>query len=250
MARRVTRSKHTVYYELVEACGEGGCPICTLVLAAVARYLDMVFYENVNDPETRDGVVSARGYCNDHSWMLREMNAALGTALMYRDVLRHAAEDIAGRQPGTPFDPFNAGQERSSLRGKIAGLTSAKQNGKANRRADPHLACPACAARERYERLYLETLADHLDDAALLSALRTAGGICLVHLDQARHAIRDAASVERLLDVQRELYLALQAEMGEFVRKNDYRYAAEPMGREGDSWVRAIEMVAGKRGIR
>jgi hypothetical protein len=82
-------SRHTVYYELLDACTRGGCPICTMALDTVARYLGILIYENVNDPQTRDTVVAARGYCNDHSWQLRaKSGAAFGTALMYRDVLQ------------------------------------------------------------------------------------------------------------------------------------------------------------------
>src|SRR5438132_10582066 len=106
MAGLTKPSKHTVYYELLDACKKGGCPICTMALDTVARYLDIVIYENVNDPQTRDAVVAARGYCNDHSWQLRAMTsgAALGAALMYRDVLQHVAEEIGRPSSGAKLD--------------------------------------------------------------------------------------------------------------------------------------------------
>jgi hypothetical protein len=43
---------------------------------------------------------------------------------------------------------------------------------------------------------------------------------------------------------------ALDEELREFIRKHDYRFTGEGMGTEGTSWIRAIEMVAGKQGIR
>ena len=43
---------------------------------------------------------------------------------------------------------------------------------------------------------------------------------------------------------------SLLAELSEFIRKHDYRFTGEGMGEEGTSWIRAIEMVAGKWGIR
>src|SRR5438876_10683250 len=104
MARLTKPSKHTVYYELLDACKKGGCPICTMALDTVARYLDIVIYENVNDPQTRDAVVAARGYCNDHSWQLRaKSGAAFGTALMYRDVLPPVADETGRRTAGAPL---------------------------------------------------------------------------------------------------------------------------------------------------
>src|SRR5579863_1343245 len=75
VTRHRAPGKHTVYYDLLDACKKGGCPICALALEAVARYLDATIYERVNDPRTRDAVVRARGYCNDHAWQLTEMRA-------------------------------------------------------------------------------------------------------------------------------------------------------------------------------
>ena len=40
---------------------------------------------------------------------------------------------------------------------------------------------------------------------------------------------------------------AFNAELAEFIRKNDYQFSAEGFGKEGDSWLRAIGMIAGSR---
>jgi hypothetical protein len=245
-------SKHTAYYELLDACKTGGCPICTMALHTVARYLDIVIYENVNDQQTRDAVVAARGYCNNHSWQLRaKSGTAFGTALMYRDVLQHVAEEI-GRQPaGGYFDIFTAGRNEGGLLDRLAKWTgSAEAGGKGRDVADPHRACPACRVRERYERIYVGVLLDHLGEEEFRRALQGAGGLCLVHLDRARATTRNAHALERLWDVQRACMQSLLAELSEFIRKHDYRFTAEGMGTEGTSWIRAIEMVAGKQGIR
>ena len=42
----------------------------------------------------------------------------------------------------------------------------------------------------------------------------------------------------------------LRAELGEFIRKNDYRFIHEGFGAERDSWRRAVVMGAGKKEIR
>jgi hypothetical protein len=233
---------------LRDAATEGGCPICTLALRSVARYLDATLYENVNDPRTRDAVVAARGYCNEHSWQLRELPAALGTALMYRDIVRRVAESLAERAPRARpsiFAPPGAG-----MLDRLAALTGGAERGSRDDTADPHVACPACTVRARYEKVYLGALLDHVADEEMVEALRSGGGLCLVHLDLAIATSRDAGALERLLAVQRDCMLALHDELSEFVRKNDYRFSGEGMGAERDSWIRAIEMVAGKKGIR
>jgi hypothetical protein len=245
-------SRHTVYYELLDACRRGGCPICTMALDTVARYLDIVIYENVNDPQTRDAVVAARGYCNDHSWQLRTRSgAAFGTALMYRDVLQHVAGAIGRQSPGAYRDLFATGRNDGGLLDRLATWTGrADANGKGQGITDPHVACPACRVRERYEQIYLGILLDHLGTEEVTQALQSAGGLCLVHLDRARATTRNMRALERLWKVQRACMQSLLEELSEFIRKHDYRFTGEGMGEEGTSWIRAIEMVAGKPGIR
>ncbi len=116
--------------------------------------------------------------------------------------------------------------------------------------SDPHVACPACAMREHYERIYLGTLLEHLGEEAVAQALRAAGGLCLIHLDQAGTVTRDTALLRRLVELQQVCMQALDHELSEFIRKHDYRFSDEGMRGEGNAWIRAIELVAGKRGIR
>jgi hypothetical protein len=71
-----------------------------------------------------------------------------------------------------------------------------------------------------------------------------------VHLDRARATTRNMRALERLWEVQNACMQSLLEELSEFIRKHDYRFTREGMGEEGTSWIRAIEMVAGKQGIR
>jgi hypothetical protein len=243
-------SRHTAYFEVLEACRKGeGCPICTLSLAAVAHYLDAIIYENVNDGPTRDAVVAARGYCNDHSWQLQEMGAALGTAIMYRDVLRHVAAALRRRPTGDRLGLFAARRQGGLLDG-LGSLGGGESPGGGQTVSDPHTACPACQMRERSDLLYLAVLLEHLHEEDMAQAFRQAGGVCLVHLDQAADATHDTARLDRLLALQEDVLAALDGELSEFMRKHDYRFKDEGIGAEGDSWIRAIAMVAGQRGIR
>lgn len=248
MARRSQPSKHTAYHDLLDACKKGGCPICTLALQLVARYLDTTIYENVNNPSNRDAVVRARGYCNDHAWQLTEMHAGFGAALMYRDVLRHVAEEL--ERPGAEgLAIFGEAPDGGSLLGRFlaAGSPPAAREHSV---ADPHRDCPACHERDRHELIFLGTLLEHLGDEAMAGALRAAGGLCFVHLDRVPAASRDNAAITRLLAIQRECLGALHEELSEFIRKHDYRFHEEGMGAEGTSWRRAIAMAAGQRRVR
>jgi hypothetical protein len=244
-------SKHSPYFDVLDACRQRGCPICTLVLGVVRHYLDAIVYECVNDPPTRIAVVAAHGYCNDHSWQLREMRASLGAAIMYRDVLRQVMNSIAARQPGTRLRLFASRKLGTSVLGRITSIVNgAEPPGMGQSLSDPHLACPACQVRERSEFGYLGALLENIGDAEFVEVFRGSGGLCIVHLDQAASSARDIAALDRLLAVQVDLLQELDSELSEFLRKQDYRFGAKDIGREGDSWIRALAMVAGKPGIR
>ena len=244
--RRREPDKHTAYFDLLEACKQEGCPVCTLTLAAVAHYLDAIIYESVNDPPTRMELVAAAGYCNEHSWKLRDMGAALGAAIMYRDVLRQAAKAIE-RQPRR--DGLQLFPDRPRARWPRRWLTGRARAGGRDL-ADPHTSCPACAMREHAELLYLGVLLEHVGETEATVAFRGSAGLCLVHLDRAQTVAGKRAALDRLLALESELLRALDDDLSEFARKHDYRYLGEKVGAEGDSWIRAIGLVAGKPGIR
>ncbi len=261
MGRQGQRARHNLYYDLRDACREEGCPVCTVAGRMVARYLEAVIGESVNDPPIRDAVTAARGYCNSHSWTLRELNAGLGTAMMYGSIIRRVADGLTIGPSGSDAPPtiFPASSPRrtggprrwfSSLLTR-AGRASAAPLARTTL-PDPHRTCPACLVRERHELNCIDTLLGHIRDAdgALSAAFEGSGGLCLVHLDQMMGAARDRAALARLLELQQGRMRALGAELAEFIRKHDYRFTGEGMGAEGTSWQRAIDMVAGKRGVR
>jgi hypothetical protein len=54
----------------------------------------------------------------------------------------------------------------------------------------------------------------------------------------------DEALDQVLADHRRRLTAGL-ADLKEYIRKHDYRFAAEPVGREGDGFRRATALLAG-----
>ncbi|MGC1377415.1 MAG: DUF6062 family protein, partial [Anaerolineales bacterium] len=92
--------------------------------------------------------------------------------------------------------------------------------------------------------------AKHIDDEDMTSALKKSDGLCLFHI---RHALRHTRVPEKralLLSIEQEILGKLRMELGEFVRKNDYRFAKESFGSERDSWRRAVAVVAGARKMK
>jgi hypothetical protein len=52
-----------------------------------------------------------------------------------------------------------------------------------------------------------------------------------------------------LVEQQIGKFRSLSDELGEFIRKLDYRFSKEPRGSEVDSWKRVIEQFSGKREV-
>lgn len=224
---------------LLEALGQGGCPVCTIVQEEVLHYLDMLIHEHVNDLDFRAELRQAGGFCNTHAWWLyaRMQGAALGATIMYRDVLHTARERLAqvAASGGTVLQT----PRRRGL-GRLGSSTPAQSN--------PHPACPACQVRARIEATFVSTLINNAKDGPFLDRYGTSDGVCLIHLDQA--LARGHGALRELLRKHAAIMDRLIAELDEFQRKADYRFHDEPIGQEADAWQRAIELVDGKDGIR
>lgn len=230
--------RHAPYHLLLEALEGPGCPVCAIVERHVLRYLDMLLYEHVNDLQMREEMRRVGGFCNAHAWWLvtHMRGAALGAAIIYRDVLHALRERMA--TSGGPILPGSRIRRGLSPFARSAPAT------------DPHAGCPACAVRLREEEAFLGTLLDHSGEWQFMERYTASQGLCFVHLDQALAMNHHGKAAQRLLAAHTPIVDRLIAELDEFQRKNDYRFRDEPLGEEATSWMRAIEMASGKDGAR
>jgi hypothetical protein len=89
--------RDTAVFEVREALGQPGCPVCRLAVRSVGRLLQSIAYEQVNDPGLRHQLRIERGFCNQHAYRwLREAHNILGTAIIYREVLVTALHALEG----------------------------------------------------------------------------------------------------------------------------------------------------------
>jgi Family of unknown function (DUF6062) len=228
------------YFDILEILSKGRCPGCELTRQKAMHYIDHALYGLVTDPHAQNKFADTGGYCRRHGEMLLKIpwGSALGVAILYNRLI----EDAAGVLKEA-IGETNAGDKRSAA---SPGLFSGRGRPKKLSR-DATIECLACAVERETEEGVLHTLTDTLrtGDERMLAAVGEGEGFCLYHLDLAlngplpekvgitlrRHGLRRA---ERLL-----------AELKEFMRKSDYRFAKEPMGAEGDSWQRAVVWVTG-----
>ena len=97
--------------------------------------------------------------------------------------------------------------------------------------------CPACAVERDAEERYLQSLLQLPMEQVRRALAGGRGFVCLRH----RRRIPEG-ELASILDERLELILR---DLAEFQRKYDYRFADEPMGPEGDSWLRAIRALGG-----
>jgi len=201
----------TATYDLfLEACRQEGCPICRVEHDADLRYLDRLFYELVNDYNTRVGLRASLGFCNEHARMaVDEIHGkALGLTIIYDDLLRVALEQISNN-------------------GNIKKVEKK---------------CPACENRDEMTSRVLLELSKYITDDSILAAFKNSQGLCIGHLRQVLEHIRNSEKRNALLTAQCDIMQGLRGELAEFIRKNDYRYTGEGFGAEKDAWKRAVKM--------
>jgi len=196
-------------FELREALARPGYPICFLTLRSVGRFIRSLAYERVNDLEVRADLRAARGFCNVHAhrW-LREAHSVLGTALIYRDVVRAALGDL---------------ETASNDRGRVGLLDRLRGRGA---EPVPVANCLACAAQREAEERYLGSLAALVDEPSDLAAFAASDGLCLVHTLAGLR--RGDAALETILGSARQHAERLVATLDEVIRKEDYRFHTEP----------------------
>ena len=209
-------------YELRLACHKPACPVCTLVQRAGARYIEGIFNESMLDPGIRQKLVNSHGFCHEHTWQSinLKLSDALGHAILYQDLVKDAIHKIEEIE-------HNTGSQLAH-------------------NLEPVTACPACLIEEAALERILDTLAPALSNQDFVTEFMESNGLCLPHLQRLLPRLegKQRASV---LSLQLSRLESLKSELAEFIRKNDYRFRDEAIGKESDSYKRAADMIRGKR---
>lgn len=99
---------------------------------------------------------------------------------------------------------------------------------------------------QKSENYYLDALVKHFcGSEGLESAYRASAGFCLPHFRLVLKRVTDQETFTALMETQKAVWQRLDAELSEFIHKNDYRYMQEGFGVEGNSWLRVIEAISG-----
>ena len=220
-------------FELEEALRQQGCAVCRLVERAGSSYLEYLLYDLVNDPAVQKEFRASLGLCERHVGRMLEKGDGLGVAILYRA----AAKELLGLLSKIPDAP----RSQASLT-KLLGRPT---------RVDPAIpepgdGCMVCGAEGEAERRYLRVLIDGAHDGSLGGLIGGPGSVCVRHLSRAS-VLAGGWLPSALVDVTREKFEDLEADLGRYVRHSDYRFRDEPWGKERDSWKRVVEKMVGLR---
>ena len=73
------------FSDLRDAYAQPGCAFCRLLARTANRYLNIVLWEMVLDPELRSELNEARGYGSEQGWLLVRTGSALGVAILMQE---------------------------------------------------------------------------------------------------------------------------------------------------------------------
>lgn len=227
-------SRDAAFHAIVDAFALEGCPVCRVVNASTMRYFDALIHENVNDVDFRAELRAARGFCRLHAWTLghRVRGAALGAAIMYRDVLNVLNEDLSA---------FGHDASRHGKSARASGLLSRRKPGEVVRKG-----CPACTLAIREEFMYVGVVLEHIADEAFVLQYEMSSGVCFPHMGSMLRRAKGGARVQHFVAAHQRIVRRLIAELDTFQQKSDYRFAHESLGTTADSWRRAIELAVGQ----
>jgi hypothetical protein len=219
------------YQALFEACSQEGCPLCRLALEGTRRYLASWKYDLFTDVSIREELRRTQGFCHRHTWQLAQMGAHLPLAQAYRDIVTDVIDQLKRGNDGAP--PSSGGLLRRFFDSRRE-----------------QTACPACLQQAKAEGHYIHTLRKALLDEAFYQQMQASDGLCLEHYRLACELKLSDTPGGDWQSLLRQAQLAclqrLDEQLGEMIRKHDYRFKDEARGHEMISWKRAAGLIAGE----
>jgi len=233
------RTKWLDYFELLDAVKTPDCLLCNRIKELSWKFLDNLYYERVLDGGTRVELIEAKGFCNWHAWMSTEIrHSDSGIAIIYNQLLDIEIERLSNwiRAGGPSVKKSRPRAFRKILNSVLSSWIN-------------KVSCPICKSVEDHERMDEELLLDFIDEEEFSKEFEKSSGICIRHLIHIIQTFKAHPKLSFLVEKQLQKYKSLSYELGEYERKQDYRFSKEPKGSEADSWKRVIEQFAGKREV-
>jgi hypothetical protein len=236
---------------LIDATKKPGCPACRIFRQGSERALESFLWENVNEPDVRQGILDSYGFCPIHTRVMvsREVitsSLPLGTNIIYEHLGRVVAGELKTLKPGNPIGAL------SGLGGAIQRLLSGP--GKARGPLHPRGVCPACQSGINAAENSLHVLCEELHKSGpgqkndVRDAYLASDGLCLPHIRAAieKHSAKFPKAVSLLIDDTVTRLETNSRDMKEYIRKNNWAYKEEKLTEAEDTaWRKTLTFFTG-----
>jgi hypothetical protein len=230
-------ARHVLRQELIDALKHPGCVLCQLAQHKSQRYIETLLDTAVIDVDQRDDWRRAKGFCAWHAHIALALpQSACSLAILYEDILRHEMAQVAPLARSEPCSRWRFGPSRRALRQRAQHWLRAW--------CQPRV-CPACRLWQEQEQLCLSVLLDDGLEPVLAQALAQSDGLCMPHMARLIAQGSHHPRLPTILAAQQARMQALHDDLREFIRKQDYRFAHEPFGREANAWQRVVALLIG-----
>jgi len=258
--KKGTIEKNLLNINLLNAIEKSdSCPLCYLWLECERRYLKYLLTNEVTmDPEFRERVLSAKGFCNRHMHLLHETAHNVGTedGLGYALYMQTIVNEVCKELNSLLLQSI----ENSAIKGKIL-------RGRRRREAIMQLAkevskayqgkrcCPVCEFLWTFDQIHLHTLLQMLDDKDFREEFKSTKVLCLPHFVSAlrivgKSNLKNPREVARsLIEFEVGLLERLEKLLSEFIRKQDWEFREAPRGPEVKANSLALNILAGVEGL-
>jgi hypothetical protein len=227
------------YFDMIEVFEKPGCAVCNLLLRDAERFITSLLYEYTLDGQIQGKIRAARGLCNQHSWHLMSYRGnVLNITVLYSAALDEVVKTLEG-----DGNKYRDASWLKRLRGGESEATTLATH------LEAQAACPVCTMLTEAEKTYVETVSQYIGDSRFEAAYRSSDGFCLPHLRQILKRITQAADLERLITTQEEIWRKILADMEILKDRYNVSRGDAPFGEDGDSWRRAIRLLAGEKGV-
>jgi hypothetical protein len=203
--------------KIIELFSSGRCPICALLRQDEFDYLCHwvgVSDEKYKNSEERKRLLELSGFCNYHFWEYEQVGTKYGSAEICIGLIEKTINNL---------------QDQKSRIG-------------AN--------CPVCNDLKVNESEHIKELAYLLSSSRNRTKYAEGVGLCIPHLIKTLAYTNDDSLTPFLLETAKKQLERVKMNAVELIRKKDAPLRWEQTDDEKNSYFRAIEKLAGRRGTK
>jgi hypothetical protein len=209
-----------------KAFNSGRCIICSLLREDEFDILCQ-WIGNRQEEEFQKTLLDRGGFCNYHFWTLERICDPLGIAYLTKALLDQFVCE-ADENMIDQFKNYTKKQYNLSEKNK----------------------CPVCNNISGCETKHLKNLKEFLSAEQNWELYQNSRGLCIVHFIKLFDFLEDTRLKEKIYSIQKQHIEILLRELEGFIRKQDRTLRWLRTDDEIRSYIRALEKLVGKTGVK